>query len=141
MRNIRIEELVGAVLGTEEKKAVNGAKYKEVKLGNNVIGCVFSSKIGVDQNGQDVYESGYSGNVKIILEQPLTLGKVSVLGKVYNMIEKVIAKKDGDSFKRNVLIDADGNEAGIYGKAFIKKKNGQYKFFKDRWMVRFNLEV
>jgi hypothetical protein len=140
MRNIKLNELVGAVLG-EEKKAVNGARYKEVKVGNGVIGCVFANKIGVDQNGQDVYESSYNGNVKIILDKPLALGKVSVLGKVYNMIEKIIEKKDGDNFKRNVLIDADGNEAGIYGKAFIKKKNGQYKFFDNRWMVRFNLEV
>lgn len=137
MKTLKINEVSGLLSITGNFEAVNGAKYKEVKLGDGIVGYVFSNKLGVDETGKDIF-SEFEGEIKIFLKAPLKVGKVTILGKKYDLVEKDLTKDDGSPYKISVLCNAKGEEVGRYSKAY-NKINGQYKFYNNRWMVRFKV--
>ena len=127
------------VVEAEPSVAINGSKFKRVKLNGGNVGVLFSTRIGADDKGQDVF-SDYSGDVKIILSSPLELGKVKVLGKSYDLVEKELKKEDGTSYKIKALVNSDGIEVGRYSKAY-RKIGKRLEFFRNKWQVRFDVFV
>lgn len=138
MEQINLNEVSNAfVVEAEPSVAVNGSKFKRVKLNGGHAGILFSTKIGVDEKGQDVF-SDYTGDVKVILTSPLAIGKVKVLGKEYDLVEKELKKEDGSKYKIKSLINADGIEVGRYSKAY-RKIGKKIEFFRNKWQVRFDV--
>lgn len=140
MEQVKLNVVSEMLLVAEEPLiSINGSKYKEVKLNGNTVGYVFSNKLGTDDQGNDIF-SEYSGEIRIFRITPLELGKVVVLGKSYNLIEKELEKEDKTKYKIKVLVNDAGEEVGRYSKAYIKTKKG-LKFYTNRWMIRFNVYV
>lgn len=136
-KTLKINEVSNALSVNGNFEAVNGSKYKEVKLGDNTVGFIFSNKLGVDEVGKPIW-SEYEGELKIFLRTELKPGKVTLFEKEYDLVEKELTKDDGSPYKISVLQNAEGEEVGRYSKAY-SKIGGKYKFYKNRWMVRFQV--
>lgn len=136
-KTLKINEVSSALSVNGNFEAVNGSKYREVKLGNDTVGFIFSNRLGVDEAGKPIW-SEYEGELKIFLRAELKPGKVTVLGKKYDLVEKELTKDDGSPYKISVLQNAKGEEVGRYSKAY-SKIGGRYKFYTNRWMVRFQV--
>ena len=134
---LKVNEVSNNLNVTGNFEAVNGSKYKDVKLGNDTVGYIFSNRLGLDETGKAIW-SEYEGELKIFLRSELKPGKVTVLGKKYDLIEKELTKDDGSPYKISVLCNSKGEEVGRYSKAY-SKINGRYKFYTNRWMVRFQV--
>lgn len=140
MEQLKLSEVSSAfVVEAEPSIAVNGSKFKRVKLNGGHAGILFSTRIGVDEKGSDIF-SDYSGEVKIILSSPLELGKVKVLGKDYDLVEKELKKEDGTKYKIKALVNDNGIEVGRYSKAY-RKIGKKIEFFRNKWQVRFDVFV
>lgn len=140
MEQIKLDSISKAfVVEAEPSVAVNGAKFKKVTLNGNTVGYLFSNKMGTDEKGNDIF-SEYTGDIKIFRTSPLEVGKVEVLGKKYDLVEKEGKKEDGSKYTIKVLVDKDGVEVGRYSKAY-KKVGKRLEFYRNRWMVRFNAYV
>ena len=140
MEQLKLSEVSNAfVAEAEPSVAVNGSKFKRVELNGGHAGVLFSTRIGVDEKGNDVF-SDYTGDVKVILSSPLAIGKVKVLGKDYDLVEKELKKEDGSKYKIKFLVNADGIEVGRYSKAY-RKIGKKIEFFRNKWQVKFNVFV
>ena len=140
MEQVKLDSISKAlIVANEPLVAINGAKYKEVKLNGKLVGYVFSNKMGTDEKGNDIF-SEYTGDIKIFRTTPLELGKVKVLGKTYTLVEKELKKDDGSKYTVKVLTNEDGVEVGRYSKAY-KKIGKKLEFYRNRWMVRFNVYI
>lgn len=140
MEQLKVSEVSKLlVVEAEPSVAVNGAKFKKVSLNGGVVGYLFSNKMGVNEKGEEMF-SEYSGEIKIIRDTPLEVGKVDVLGKKYELVEKEATKTDGSKYTIKVLVNGDGVEVGRYSKAY-KKIGKRLEFYRNRWMVRFDVFV